>query len=671
MQVSNKRILRLIAVNLYFADSMTVLDGDVEEQPMAAGAESFLEDDFEGNRINIENTSDKQDCPNSSGNHANSSINSGTEDSPIKRGSRKRVRNEKDWTCNQRKRLKNSGQSYINIQGKYVEGKSVQPCECKCSFKCNSLFTNEERQKIHDEYWSSACYELQRNFIVRMVDIVDVKQRKTEAMTNRQHTRKYHFMKSNSKINVCGGFFLSTLDIGKRTVDTALKKQTMSGISLPDMRGRHAKHQISQEKVNVVKAHIISIPCMESHYCRSSSKRQYLPADLSVKKMYEAYKEEQEGEGLEPVKESFYRHIFRTSFNLSFHKPKKDQCRICEIYNNEQEKTEQQQRDFENHLEKKERARREKCVDVAGANESNQVLTFDLQSVLSTPSSEVSTLYYTRKLNVYNLTIFEMGTKDGYCYMWEEFNGKRGSCEIGTCIHKHITDLPPAVKHVIMYSDNCSGQNRNQYMCNAVLSALQEARVEIVDQKFLVTGHTQMEVDSMHSAIERCRKVTKVNIPNDWYNIMRSARRRNPYTVIPLEYSDFLDFKNCHQDKPNMKVDLEGKQVRWDSIVQLRYVRADKQHIFFKYDFDESHFRAIKLSKNTRSAKGMVPLAPPQLYKNQLPINKDKKKDLVGLCSKGIIPKEYTRYYTSLPCADSCPDRLPEPDLLDSSEDSD
>ena len=91
--------------------------------------------------------------------------------------------------------------------------------------------------------------------------------------------------------NVCGGFFLSTLDIGKKTVDSALTKLNKSGFSLPDMTGRDAKRQIPQEKVNEVKANIMSIPCMESHYCRSSSKRQYLSVDLSVKKIYEAYKD--------------------------------------------------------------------------------------------------------------------------------------------------------------------------------------------------------------------------------------------------------------------------------------------------------------------------------------------------------------------------------------------
>lgn len=45
-----------------------------------------------------------------------------------------------------------------------------------------------------------------------------------------------------------------------------------------------------------------------------------------------------------------------------------------------------------------------------------------------------------------------------------------------------------------------------------------------------------MEVDSVHSAVERAKKSTKVFIPDDWYNIIRVARRKKPYIIIPLTF---------------------------------------------------------------------------------------------------------------------------------------
>ena len=61
--------------------------------------------------------------------------------------------------------------------------------------------------------------------------------------------------------------------------------------------------------------------------------------------------------------------------------------------------------------------------------------SFDLQSVLQLPSNNVSLTYYSRKLCVYNLTVWE-GKKpnDGHCFCWPEIEGKRGSNEIASCI---------------------------------------------------------------------------------------------------------------------------------------------------------------------------------------------------------------------------------------------
>lgn len=45
--------------------------------------------------------------------------------------------------------------------------------------------------------------------------------------------------------------------------------------------------------------------------------------------MYNLYKDTV----LDPVKESFYMHVFNTNFNLDFHHPKSDKCGQCEAYN--------------------------------------------------------------------------------------------------------------------------------------------------------------------------------------------------------------------------------------------------------------------------------------------------------------------------------------------------
>ena len=48
------------------------------------------------------------------------------------------------------------------------------------------------------------------------------------------------------------------------------------------------------------------------------------------------YKDICESKGIEPVKEGKYRQIFCDDFNLSFFKPKKDQCSLCAKYTRHQ-----------------------------------------------------------------------------------------------------------------------------------------------------------------------------------------------------------------------------------------------------------------------------------------------------------------------------------------------
>ena len=65
-----------------------------------------------------------------------------------------------------------------------------------------------------------------------------------------------------------------------------------------------------------------------------------------------------------------------------------------------------------------------------------ETITFDLEIVLYTPSSKVSTLFYKRKLCTYNLTTFNLANKAGQCYMWDETLAKRESNEIGSGLVK-------------------------------------------------------------------------------------------------------------------------------------------------------------------------------------------------------------------------------------------
>lgn len=99
----------------------------------------------------------------------------------------------------------------------------------------------------------------------------------------------------------------------------------------------------------------------------------------------------------------------------------------------------------------------------------------------------------------------------------------------------HLNEIP-------FYSDTCSGQNRNQFVASALLHAVTESQsLEKNNHKSFERGHSQMENDSIHSAEDYAKKNTKIFVPDQWDTIVSMARKRNPYVVIPLKYSDVYD----------------------------------------------------------------------------------------------------------------------------------
>ena len=167
-------------------------------------------------------------------------------------------------------------------------------------------------------------------------------------------------------------------------------------------------------------------------------------------------------------------------------------------------------------------------------NKNVFVATFDLQKVLCCPAGKVGTIFYKRKLASYNLTVFNLGTKHGSNFMWDESTAKRGSCEISSCVWKWIRSLPDDIEHLVLYSDCCGGQNRNLQMATMLYCAVKTLNVKLIDLKFLESGHTQMEVDSIHACIEKASKSVEVFVPRDW-TIIAGTSIHNYILLIHLE----------------------------------------------------------------------------------------------------------------------------------------
>lgn len=472
---------------------------------------------------------------------------------------------------------------------------------------------------------------------------------------------------------------MKTLAISHGPVEKALAGVNQVGVfSQADQRGKkEPPNKTNADVLHRVKLHIERFPTMESHYCRKTTKRLYLDPRLSITKMYNLYLEEakereRETNVKEPVVEEItYRRYFCKNYNLSFFKPKKDQCVICTNYNNATAQDEKMIKDYEAHIQRKEEAYRAKDSDKLRAKKDKSFLTatFDLQSVLQVPSSDVSPMYYSRKLCVYNLCVYEnVEPNKAFCFLWSEVNGRRGSCEIGSALFKWIKQIPHHVKEISLFSDTCGGQNRNQFISAFFMYVVNKTHLEIVEHKFMESGHSYLEVDSMHSAIEVAKENVSVYSVNDWINIMviaRSNRRKrknkksDPYIVEELKFSDIVDLKSLGENLiKNRTLDDKGKKVQWFKIKVLRFEKKQPGVILFKYSIEETEFRTLPTYGLGRPPN--MPVELQKLYSRQLPISAAKKKDLLTLCRKKVIPQEFHAMYKSLPVEKNVTDKARE-----------
>ncbi|XP_063225537.1 uncharacterized protein LOC134532706 [Bacillus rossius redtenbacheri] len=600
----------------------------------------------------------------------------------VSSGSRWRKRNPSKWKRNVEKEKRKGGLPH-KIKHLQRAAKVPKTVNClMCRFKCAQTFSEEKQKEICSTYWKLDDYRRQKDFILHCVTSSTPERRRLrqDSGTHRTDAKKYFFEQEGERIRVCQAFFLKTLCISNKVILTAFKHKSMCGsFSGEDLRGKHPPaNKTIPEVIEDVKCHIESFPVVESHYSRKSTKRLYLDSKLSIAQMYHLYTDKCKNEGKMPASQITYRRIFGNEYNMSFYKPKKDRCSLCAKYDNatHEEKLRLQEQ-YCAHQKRKEECNTAKSIDKERATTDPSFVsaTFDLQSVLQIPSSDVSLLYYSRKLCAYNFTVYECSTNtnSAYCFAWTEINGKRGSTEIGTCLFDYLTGLPEQVTEVSLFSDTCGGQNRNKHVAALLLYDVQTTHLQEIEHKFLESGHTYMEVDSMHSAIEKAKKYVPVYSMQDWlviFRIARSKRLRNkrnePYIVKELKYSDFYNIQQLTQLlMKNTTKDVTGATVKWLQVKCFKYSKEAPWVLQYKYEHS-GEYQAIRVLGKGRAA------CPKQLlkaYSNPLPISVAKKNDLQKLCRSGIIPEELHGWYNNLPTSDTITDILPGPAVEDSGSD--
>jgi hypothetical protein len=581
--------------------------------------------------------------------------------------SRKRMRQPENWKNNIRKRRRQSGLEYINTRGILVPEKILTFSSCSCPQQCSSKVPAEEQEIIFQNFKSMGDRNMQAAFIAGHV-VSAVKKKSTLRDADRRKTRTnfyryYLTLSDNRRVEVCKKFFVGTLPVGRKTVE-GVAKNKVGGMAKPDGRGKKPSNKKSESVRNYIRQHIGAFPAVESHYCRANSTKTYLDANLNIRKMYRLYCKKCMDDNLQPENEKLYRTIFNTDFNISFHHAKKDECNFCTAFKNSAPSEKAlKQLEYTEHHARIERVRqlRNEHKQLAVMNDTSvRAVTFDLQQVLQSPSLSVGALYYKRKLNVYNQTVYNLADHNVDCFVWHEGTAGRGSCEMASCLYQFMKTLPQTVEHLILYSDTCGGQNRNINFSSMCLYAVSVLHIKTIDHIYMESGHSQMECDSVHSTIEKAKKNVPVYAPMDYYTVIRGARHKQPYLVHTISQTDFLDFNHITKNYiVNRSKTVTGDTASWTKMKWIQYKKEAPAIISFKYDYDEP-FQQMRVTcsnnkppsnkKSNRKRKVIktMPVSVPLLFSGPVPISDAKYADLKSLCDAFHIPSDYHSFYNNL-----------------------
>ena len=358
------------------------------------------------------------------------------------------------------------------------------------------------------------------------------------------------------QVVVCQKAFAALHGVSVSAVHRISRASTTSTVAPKDMRGKHANRpkKITPTIHKQVKEHIKSFPVMKSHYSRQKNKRRrYLSPLLSVREMHRMYLANYETSSqASTVKYHYYSKIFNEEFNLSFGYPKSDTCGTCENFRNELSSLTEdslQRREVEKkhdtHIHSAEHFYSSLRSDTKIAKDNNHVctITFDFQQNLPLPHIPVGDIFYMHQLWVYVFGIHSCGSNDVAMYCWPETTAKRGSDEVISCLYHFLCQLPSCVTTLRLYSDGCGGQNKNANVMSFLFSLVSQGKFRHIRYTFPVTGHSFLPNDRDFGRTELAkRKNERVYTPTQWMEIIKGARKRKPFDVVPATQSLFLSF---------------------------------------------------------------------------------------------------------------------------------
>ena len=275
----------------------------------------------------------------------------------------------------------------------------------------------------------------------------------------------------------------------------------------------------------------------------------------------------------------------------------------------------------------------------------------DLQQALPTPKVSTGISFYKRKMWTYNFNIHDYKSGRAHMFLWDEVTAKRGANEICSCIQKFINSfVPQDVTRLFIFSDNCSGQNKNFTLLIFYLSLIHSSRFKEITQIYFVAGHTYMAADRDFALIEKnMRNHSYVFTPDEHKEIIKNTKKSSetPFHVVDMKQDDFKDFHSLKQYVTRRN----PSRFRFSDACYFRVSHANKAGYLCDNNYTslrEGGWEHVRVEKGTHSRSdttfNLSQYSVARLYDGPIPLPKPKLDDLRVLV-RDLVPPFIQRTY--------------------------
>ena len=523
------------------------------------------------------------------------------------------------------------------------------PCGAQCRRKCTDHISDDRRKEIWRQYWDMT-YTERRTWMFHSVTSLETK-RVCTAGSRRGRTFSYRLQDQRGEPRrVCKMFFLSMLGYHPKNdslVMTMMGKASSKPLAPPqDQRGRQAAANKLDAKPLL--DHIESFHPTVSHYRREHAPhRRYLPSDITIKMMHGDYVEKGNACSYEG-----YRKAVREK-KISFAKLGEEECETClkhaehvKAHTEEMVDCPECQR-WQKHKQSALQSRLSYKEDAeTSLPDGTSVRSADLQKVIMLPRMPgVKSCVFTRRIVAFHETFASVGKgknkKNTISVLWHEGIAGRSAAEI-TSAYMAALEKERDVRHIILWVDNCSAQNKNWCLLSSLVTLVNSdtTSLEDITLKYFEPGHTFMSADSFHHGVEQQIRKCPGGVVydfDDFVNVVASSNSRK-VDVVLMQNANVLDWRDRHSTSKVKK----AKATKLGEMAEIQ-LRRGSNSLFYKQSHIETEFTEIDFL-----LKKFIPTIPTLLRPQDRGVDEVKKRDIVDkLCP--LMPPNRRGFWHSLP----------------------